>query len=94
MSTLTKAAVFVSGRRIYRDVNVKIKDGTVTVLNGVSNEPIKTYEIVETVKADMAFDATHGDGTPPFRLVTQLGCGCGGQKPYEADPGYSGRLRF
>ena len=92
MSTLTKAAVFLRGARKYRDVNVDLSAEAVTVKNGVTNEPIVSYPIVEVVKAGMAFDVTlDGD---VVRLVTQLGCGCGGQKPYEADPGYSGRLRF
>ena len=101
MSTLTKAAVSLRGARKYRDVNVDVPDvnedgnltsSAVVVKNGVTNETIVSYPIVEVVKDGMAFDVTvDGD---VVRLVTQLGCGCGGQKPYEADPGYSGRLRF
>lgn len=92
--SLNKAAVFTHGTRKYRDVKVEITDTEVVVKNFVTNEPIETFTIEETVKAGMAWDVIAAGSDQPIRLVAQEGCGCGGQKPYEADPTYSGKIRF
>lgn len=92
MTTLKKAAVFVSGTRRYRDVQVEIGDEAVTVRNAVTGDPITAFSIDETVKDGMAWDVITEAGGDPVRLVVQEGCGCGGQKPYQPDPGYSGKI--
>lgn len=113
VTPLVNAAVFVHGRRKFKDVNVDITGDKVVVKNMKTGEQMAVYDIVEVVKTynekdgqGAAFDVTipappHGDGaavtaavTEPIRLVTQLGCGCSGQKPYQPDSGYSGRLKF
>lgn len=93
MSQFKKAAVFVKGSRRFRDVRVEVTDSQVIVRNAVSEEPITTFTIEETVKAGMAWDVTDGNSAEPYRLVVQEGCGCGGQKPYQPDATYSGRIR-
>lgn len=94
MQLLKKAAVFVRGARRYRDVRVDVTDTQVLVKNAVSGAVIATFQIDETVKAGMAWDVTSEEIPETFRLVAQEGCGCSGQKPYEADAGYSGKIRF
>lgn len=93
-SLLKKAAVFVHGSRKYRDVKVEITPTEVLVKNFVTGQPIESFTIEEVVKDGMAWDVVSADTPEPFRLVAQEGCGCGGQKPYEADPTYSGKIRF
>jgi hypothetical protein len=93
MTEFKKAAVFVKGARRYRDVRVQVTDDQVLVRNAVSEEPIATYAIEETVKSGMAWDVKDSNSLDVFRLVVQEGCGCGGQKPFQPDAGYSGRLR-
>jgi hypothetical protein len=94
MSILSKAAVFVRGTRKYRDVTVDVTPTEIIVTNFVTGQPIETFTIDETVKFGMAWDVTSADSTEPFRLVAQEGCGCGGQKPYEPDATYSGKILF
>lgn len=94
MSLLNKAAVFIHGSRKYRDVKVDVTEDQVIVRNFVTGQPIETFTIEETVKDGMAWDVVTDENSEPFRLVAQEGCGCGGQKPYEADPTYSGKIRF
>jgi len=90
-----KAAVFERGARKFRDVTVRVGDGKVVVYNAVTDSPMMTYVIDETAKQDMAWDViVPGERDEPFRLVVQAGCGCGGQKPYEVDPTYSGKVKF
>lgn len=88
-----KVAVFVKGARRFRDVRVSVTDTQVQVKNAISDDPIMSFTIEETVKDGMAWDVTDESTADPFRLVVQEGCGCGGQKPYQPDPGYSGRIR-
>jgi hypothetical protein len=92
--SLSKAAVFVHGSRKYRDVNVEVTPTQVVVKNFVTGQPIETFDIEETATAGTAWDVTTADSPEPFRLVAQEGCGCGGQKPYEFDPSYSGKIKF
>jgi len=92
MTTLSKAAVFVNGTRRYRDVKVVIGDDAVTVANTITGDTITSFAIDETVKDGMAWDARIDSSPDLVRLVVQEGCGCSGQKPYQPDPGYSGKL--
>lgn len=94
MQLLKKAAVFVQGARRYRDVQVDVTETQVLVKNTVSGALITSFDIDEVVKAGMAWDVTSADNPNPFRLVAQEGCGCSGQKPYQPDSSYSGKIRF
>lgn len=94
MQLSQKAAVFVSGQRQFRDVKVEMIDGAIVVKNTVTDQPITSFTIEETAKAGMAWDAYPNGSEQLVRLVVQEGCGCGGQKPYEVDPSYSGKIKF
>lgn len=85
---IENAAVFLSGRRIYKGVNV-IEDGSdIVIRHRVNGQEMSRYSVVEVGKAGMAWDIT-ADGQLQ-RLVVQQGCGCSGMKPYKNDPEYSG----
>ena len=86
---IENAAVFVSGRRVYKGVNVEETEDTVTVKHRVTGEVVQEYSIVEVGKAGMAWDVEGADGER-MRLVAQQGCGCSGMKPYQNDPEYTG----
>lgn len=91
-STLINAAVFHNGTRRFRNVNVDITDTQVIVKNTSSGAAISTFNIVDTAKVGEAWDAIAVDapeGTPVFRLVCQLGCGCSGMKQYTVDESYA-----
>lgn len=90
-----KAAVFIRGARKYRDVKVDVVGNEILVSNTVTGAPIATYFVDEVAKDGEAWDVTvPGEYDEPVRLVVQAGCGCGGQKPYEVGPDYSGKLKF
>lgn len=93
MTEFKKAAVFVKGSRRFRDVRVEVTGDQVLVKNAISDDPVAAFTIEETVKSGMAWDVTDGNSAEPYRLVVQEGCGCGGQKPYQPDATYSGRIR-
>lgn len=95
MQLFSKAAVFVGGQRQFRDVPVEMNDGKIIVKNSVTGEVLTSYTIEETAKVGMAWDV-YLDSNPDnlFRLVVQEGCGCGGQRPYEFDTSYSGKIKF
>lgn len=86
---IENAAVFVNGRRVYRNTNVEETDTEVIVRHRVNGSVIQTYPISEVGKQGMAWDSPDEDGNLS-RIVVQQGCGCGGMKPYQNDPGYSG----
>lgn len=86
---IENAAVFVSGRRVYKGVNVEETEESIVVKHRVSGETVQEFPIVEVGKAGMAWDVEGEDGQP-MRLVAQQGCGCGGMKPYKNDPEYTG----
>lgn len=85
---LENAAVFVSGRRVHKGVNVLFDDSDVIVQSRVDGTVLLTFPIVAVGKAGMAWDVEENGST--VRLVVQQGCGCGGMKPYQNDPEYTG----
>jgi hypothetical protein len=93
MTQFNKAAVFVKGSRRFRDVRVEVTDSDVIVKNAATGADITSFSINEVVKDGMAWDVTDSATSEPYRLVVQEGCGCGGQKPYQPDPTYSGKIR-
>lgn len=86
---IENAAVFVSGRRVYKGVNVEETDGSIVIKHRVSGDTIQEYSVVDVGKAGMAWDVEGADGKA-MRLVAQQGCGCSGMKPYKNDPEYTG----
>lgn len=91
MTTLVNAAVFIENKRRFKGVNVTRDGESLIVTNRANNAEVARYTIVATAKADMAWDVTIGDHSE--RLVAQLGCGCGGQKPYVPDAEYVAATR-
>lgn len=89
---IENAAVFVGKARRFKGVNVNYDETTneVVVTHRTTGDVLDHFVVVETVKANMAWDVD--DKGTERRLVAQQGCGCSGQKPYKADEGYSGRL--
>lgn len=87
---IENAAVFISGGRRFRGVNVEVTDEEVLVKNRVNGTINARYPIVQTAKAGMAWDIIDDATESPARLVAQQGCGCSGMKRYENDPEYSG----
>lgn len=87
---LINAAVFHSGARRFRNVNVDANAETITVKNMVNGDPITTFKILEVVKQGEAWMAVNdGDASlPPIQIVAQLGCGCSGMKPWTPDADY------
>jgi len=73
---IENAAVFISGNRRFRGVNVEIVDGEVVVLNRVSGVVMNRYPVVEVAKEGMAWDITDDATNGLARLVAQQGCGC------------------
>ena len=89
IETIENAAVFVSGRRVHKGVNVEIGDYQIAVKNRVTGAVLDQYDIETVGKAGMAWDVK--DSTDSLvRLVAQQGCGCSGMKPYKNDPEYAG----
>lgn len=84
------AAVFISGNRRFRGVNVEITNTEILVRNAASLAIMNRYPIVEVGKEGMAYDITDDATGSLARLVTQTGCGCSGMKPYKNDPEYTG----
>ena len=90
---IENAAVFISGNRRFRGVNVEVVDGEVIVMNRVSGSIMNRYPVVEVAKEGMAWDVTDDATNLTARLVAQQGCGCSGMKKYTVDEGYSGAIR-
>lgn len=90
---LENAAVFLSGKRRFRGVNVSFENGHVVLHNRVTGNEMIRYSVVEVAKQGMAYDVIDDATDAPARLVAQQGCGCGGMKSYTVDPEYSGSLR-
>jgi hypothetical protein len=88
---IENGAVFVSGTRRFKGVNIDVNADTIYVLNRINGEELVHYTIVEVVKDGMAWDVLDTDGQL-HRLVAQTGCGCSGMSAYTADPTYSGAL--
>lgn len=88
----TRMAVFVgTGRsrsKTWTNATVSIDDGRLIIERPGAYR--YDYEIVETVKAGMAWDVMRG--ATLTRIAAQSGCGCGGMKKYAADAGYSGAI--
>ena len=87
---IENAAVFISGQRRFRGVNVEQIDGEIQVLNRVTGSIMARYPVVEVAKEGMAWDITDDATDALARLVAQQGCGCSGMKRYENDPTYTG----
>jgi hypothetical protein len=87
---IENAAVFISGSRRFRGVNVEVIDGEVLVKNRVNGAIMSRYPVVEVAKEGMAWDITDDATNDLARLVAQQGCGCSGMKRYENDPTYTG----
>lgn len=88
---IENAAVFVSGHRKFKNVNVEVADDSVVVKNRVHGDEMARYSVVEVALAGEAWDIDTGDGHRQ-RLVVQQGCGCTGMHPYTVDDSYSGTL--
>lgn len=87
---IENAAVFVGKGRRFKGVNVEFDGEHVLILDRARGTEQARYKVVETAKADMAWDVE--DSGTTRRLVAQQGCGCSGMKPYKVDDGYSGAL--
>jgi len=87
---IENAAVFISGLRRFRGVNVEVIDGEVLVMNRSKPVVMSRYPVVEVAKEGMAWDIIDDATGEPARLVAQQGCGCSGMKRYENDSDYSG----
>lgn len=95
MVMIENAAVFVSGSRKFKNVNVELTGSEIVVLNRANGGEMNRYSVVEVAKADEAFDIvdpTSQEESARLRLVVQQGCGCSGMRPYQNDPEYSGAL--
>lgn len=93
---IENAAVFISGRRLFKNVNVEVSDDSVVVLNRANGSEMARYSVVEVAKAGEAFDIEDAVSQEPgqrLRLVVQQGCGCSGMRGYKVDESYSGFLR-
>lgn len=93
---IENAAVFISGRRMFKNVNVEVEADSVVVRNRANGAEMARYSVVEVAKANEAFDIVDTVSQEPdqrLRLVVQQGCGCSGMRPYKADESYSGFLR-
>lgn len=86
---IENAAVFVSGRRVHKGVNVEVSDYQIAVKNRVTGDVLEQYDIDAVGKAGMAWDVKDSNDSL-VRLVAQQGCGCSGMKPYKNDPEYAG----
>lgn len=84
---IENAAVFVSGRRKFKGVNVEETPEAIIIRNRDGVE-VTRYSVVDVGKAGMAWDVM--EDAVLTRLVAQTGCGCSGMKPYLNDEGYSG----
>jgi hypothetical protein len=89
---LENAAVFISGKRRFRGVNVQFTDQDVVLYNRVNKNEMARYSIVEPAKDGMAYDIIDDATGSLARLVAQQGCGCSGMKPYTNDSTYTGPL--
>ncbi len=87
---IENAAVFISGNRRFRGVNVEVLDGEVILKNRVNGAIMNRYPVVEVAKEGMAWDITDDATNGLARLVAQQGCGCSGMKPYTNDDTYTG----
>lgn len=88
---IENAAVFISGHRKYKNVNVEVEPEWVIVKHRLTGDEIVRYSVVEVALAGMAWDITVSDETRQ-RLVVQQGCGCSGMHPYDESADYSGAI--
>jgi hypothetical protein len=89
IEVIENAAVFVSGRRVYKGVNVETSDDQIVVKHRVTGDVLDRFFIDAVGKAGMAWDVKDSNDSL-VRLVAQQGCGCSGMKPYLNDPEYTG----